>query len=76
MIFSTMKSFQDRLVLLKCADGEAIKAKVLFVDEEYQDVILNVVSTDKPGKWPSGNPSSDSVYAIPLSEIVTVEEVS
>ena len=76
MTFAEMKRFEDKLALLKCADGEVIKAKVLFVDEEYADVILDVASTSKMEKWQKGHPNSDAAYVIPLAEIEFVQEIS
>ena len=48
MTISDLKSFQDCIVVLQLKDGERLRAKVQFVDAEYEDIILDVLETSQP----------------------------
>jgi hypothetical protein len=73
MTFADAKRFEDKTVVLKCTDGELISGKISFVDEEYQDLIIDVTYTSKPDKWTSGHSDPACVYTITLEEIASIE---
>jgi hypothetical protein len=41
----------DRLVRITVVDGEVLTAKVLSVSEEDQDVVYDLLGTDRPEKY-------------------------
>jgi hypothetical protein len=63
---SDLKTFEDREVTLHLHDGEILKARVCFVDTEYEDVIVDVIETNRPEMYK--NPAAS--YTIPASEIL------
>jgi hypothetical protein len=48
MKISGLKPFQDCEVAVHITDGEVLRAKVTFVDLEYEDIIVNVLETHQP----------------------------
>ena len=40
-----LKEFEDCTVILPLTDGEVLKAKIAFVDLEYEDIIVDVLET-------------------------------
>jgi hypothetical protein len=76
MTVRELKAFEGKFALLTCGDGEVIRAKIVFVDAEYRDVIVDVTNTSNPHKWPEGHPTSDCAYTLSLTEIKSVEELS
>jgi small nuclear ribonucleoprotein (snRNP)-like protein len=61
-----LKPLQDRTVYLELCDGEKINAKIVYVDEEYDDVIVDILDTNRPTRYEA----KDTAYTIALSEIV------
>jgi hypothetical protein len=45
---SELKPFQDREVTLHLKDGEVLRAKVDFIDLEYEDIGVTVIETNQP----------------------------
>jgi hypothetical protein len=43
-----VRRFQNKIVTLELVSGEIITVKILFVDELYGDIIVNVVRTNRP----------------------------
>ena len=35
---------------ITCSDGEIIQATIRFIDNEYRDVVCDLLSTTRPGK--------------------------
>jgi len=63
-----LRPFQDHQVVLRLKDGETLKARVVLVDMEYEDIIVDVVETTQPEHYKLPNAS----YTIPASDILTV----
>jgi hypothetical protein len=63
-----LKPFQDCEVTLDLNDGEVLRAKVLFVDFEYEDIIVDVLDTNQPEHYK--DPSA--CYTVDASSIVSV----
>jgi hypothetical protein len=68
MKISELKPFQDCEVALHLKDGEVLRAKVAFVDSEYEDIIVNVLETNQPEHYKDPNAS----YTVAASDIVSV----
>jgi hypothetical protein len=68
MNISDLKPFRNCEVALHLKDGEVLRAKVLFVDSEYQDIIVNVLETNQPEHYKDPNASC----TIAASDIVGV----
>ena len=68
MTISDLKSFQDCIVVLQLKDGERLRAKVQFVDAEYEDIIVDVLETNQPEHYKDQN----ACYTVPASDILTV----
>ena len=68
-----LKNRIDRVVQFRCKDGEVIAGTVHFVSEEEQDVIYDLISSNRMSRYESfGN----SAYRLTFEEIdsVTVPE--
>jgi hypothetical protein len=47
-----LKENQDREVEIRCTDGEVMQVKVLLVSESECDVIYDLISTNRPERYP------------------------
>jgi hypothetical protein len=70
MQFSDVKPFEDREATIQMIDGEQLRAKIVFVDSEYDDVIVDVLETNRPAQYRTVNQKCS--YALPLSELVAI----
>jgi hypothetical protein len=68
MTSSELKDFQDREVILRLTDGETLRVLISFVDMEYEDVIVDIIETDRPGNYRTPG----AAYTILASDIVSV----
>jgi hypothetical protein len=50
------------------SDGEILKARLYWVDEEYQDVIVDVLETTTPERYLN---RENSAFCFPVTEIVS-----
>jgi hypothetical protein len=48
VILEGLKQFLDKTVTLHMADGETLKVRVVFIDNEYEDIIADVVESSQP----------------------------
>lgn len=51
MRIDDLKQFVDKTVTLRMNDGEIVKVKVTFVDEEYEDITAAVVESSCPDHY-------------------------
>ncbi len=51
MTLSDLKQFLDKTVTLRMTNGEIAKVSVRFVDEEYDDLIVDVLETSTPERY-------------------------
>lgn len=58
---------------LRFHDGEIATVRVEFVDAEYEDIIVDIINTNRRDKYKG---PSMSVYAIPAADLATVDEIS
>lgn len=71
MTLYELKKFEDQIVVLHLSDGEKLKAKMSWVNvnSEYDDVIVDVLETNRPEHYKT--PSA--VYTIPCGMIQSIE---
>jgi hypothetical protein len=64
----------DKFTKITCFDGEVIVAKILFVSETEEDVIYDLVSTNRESQYEKhdGQPA----YRIAFKDIEFVEAVT
>jgi hypothetical protein len=74
MKITELKPYEDKTVILHLRYGEIATAKVAFVDAEYEDIIVNIVQTNRPEVYQK--PIDSSSFAIPSSDLDFIEEVS
>lgn len=74
MKITELKPYEDRTVILHLRDGEIATAKIAFVDAEYEDVIVDIVETNRPDAYQK--PIGSSAFAIRLSDLDFIEEIS
>ena len=48
MTIAELRPYQDKTVILHLHDGETATAKIAFVDDEYEDIIVDIIDTDRP----------------------------
>jgi hypothetical protein len=70
LTIAEIKPYQDKTVILKLSNGEITTAKIVFIDTEYEDFVVDVVTTNRPDTYHR----TDSVYAIAAADLVSVEE--
>lgn len=69
MTIGELQQFQDRTVLLHLLDGEILKAKIIFVDMEYEDLVVDVVETNQPEHYKD----PDACYTVRAADISCIE---
>jgi hypothetical protein len=69
--FETLQASIDKLVRVRCRDGEIFIGKALFVSEEEQDLIYDLVSTSKESHYEKTD--QKPVYRIGFQDIDSVE---
>ena len=72
MTLAEIRLYQDKTVTLTLVDGEVATVKIIFVDTEYEDVVVDIVSTNRPGNYRHVGAS----YTIAVVDVVSVQEVS
>jgi hypothetical protein len=70
MTIAEIKPYQYKTVILNLPNGEITTAKILHVDDEYNDFVVGIISTNRPDTYRD----PDSVYAIAAADLVSVEE--
>ena len=65
-----LKRFEGKIVLLRLTDGERLKAKLYWVEWEYDDVIVDVLETNQPEHYKDPN----SAYVILCDMIESIEK--
>jgi hypothetical protein len=67
--YRLLKDHQGKVVRITLADGESALVKVTHVDEEHEDFICDLLSTNLGQKY--ARTSKDAVYAVRFAELVT-----
>ncbi|HEY4679490.1 MAG TPA: hypothetical protein VIJ01_20175 [Candidatus Angelobacter sp.] len=68
MKLSDLKQFVDKTVTLRMVDGEVAKVFVCFADEEYDDIIVNVLESTRSQPY---DPAC--AYTIAAADIVSAQ---
>jgi hypothetical protein len=55
-------------VTLQLKDGEVLRARISFVDLEYEDIIVDVLETNQPEHYKDPN----AAYTLAASDIISV----
>jgi hypothetical protein len=63
---------QDNTVILRLSDGEITRGKIAFADTEYEDIVFDLIRTNRPGTYCE----CDAVYTLAIADLIAVEEVS
>jgi len=66
-----LREFQDCIAVLRLVDGERLKAKISFVDREYEDIIVDVLETNPTEHYKDPN----ACYTVKASDVASVEKV-
>jgi hypothetical protein len=69
MTLDELRRFLDRTVVLRMTDGERATVRVRFVDEEYADLVVDVLETSSPDRY--GDRST--AYTFAASDIASAE---
>jgi len=64
-----LKQLCDKTVILHLTDGEVSKVKIIYVDDEYEDIIADVLETSRPDRYRD----SSAVYTIAAVDIMSAE---
>ena len=51
MELNELKQLCHKTVILQLSDGEVLKVKIIFVDDEYEDIIADVLETSRPDRY-------------------------
>jgi hypothetical protein len=69
MTLDQLKQFLDKTVVLRMTDGERATVRVRLVDEEYADVIVDVLETSSPERYKDRS----AAYAIAAPDVASAE---
>ena len=67
-----LRRHEGKIVRIDCTDGEILEAKIVHVDDEYQDVMYDLVSSTKPEKYKAGKAAA---YVIDWADILDFAEI-
>jgi hypothetical protein len=67
-----LREFQDCIVILCLIDDEVLKAEIKFVDLENEDVVMEVLETNRPAQYKG---PKNAVYAVKAADILSVERI-
>ncbi len=70
MTIAEIRPYQDKTVTLNLSKGEITTAKILAVSDEYNDFIVDIISTNRPDTYRQ----ADSKYVIAAADLVSIEE--
>ena len=68
-----LQEFQDCEAILRLADGEVLKAKINFIDLEYEDIIVDVLKTSRPENYKG---PKNSAYTIRATDVISAERIT
>jgi hypothetical protein len=64
-----LKQFLDKTVTLRMKDGEVAKVRVVFICEEDEDIIADVLHTTRPDNYRD----TSAAYTFSAADIISVE---
>jgi hypothetical protein len=71
MTAAELMELQDATVVLHLKDGEVLRAKIAYVNLEYDDVIVDVLETNRPEHYKDSNAS----YTVRASDVASAQKV-
>jgi hypothetical protein len=66
-----LRSYTDKRVRIVATDGEILLAKIILMQDEYQDFICDVIDTNRDGKYKQ--PLNSASYTILYNDVVAFE---
>jgi len=64
-----LRKCEGSIVKITCSDGEILEAKIVHVDDEYSDVIYDLISST--ANYPKGR---DAAYVVKWDDILDFNE--
>ncbi|MGA7524229.1 MAG: hypothetical protein WBW84_17385 [Acidobacteriaceae bacterium] len=61
-------------MVLHLTDGEIATAKIAFVDAEYEDIIVDIIDTNRPQQYKQS--IRLAAFTIKASDLASVSEIS
>lgn len=74
MTIAELRRYQDKTVVLRLNDGEIATAKIAFVDVEYEDIIVEILETNRPEQYRL--PINSTAFTIRASDLAFVQGTS
>ncbi len=71
MKITELKPYENKTVILHLLDGEIATAKIAFVDAEYEDIIVEIIQTNRPESY--RKPIGSSSFAVRSSDLDFIE---
>jgi hypothetical protein len=73
MTIEELRPYQDKTATLRLYNGEIATVKIVLVDAEYDDIVVEIIQTNRPQQYkgPAG-----STYTIQAVDIASVDEAS
>jgi hypothetical protein len=68
MTLDELKPWEDRVVVLHLHDGEVTTARVDFVDSEYEDIIVTVLSSNRDYMRPD-----QQAFTIAAADVASID---
>jgi len=72
MTVAEVRPYQGKKAIVRLLNGEVATVQIIYVDAEYEDIIVDVVQTNRPENYQQ----SGAAYAISVADIISVEEIS
>jgi hypothetical protein len=69
MTIDQLREYQDRVVILRRTDSEVLKARADFVDLEYEDLVVDILETDRPVQYRG---PKNTVYTVRAADIASI----
>jgi hypothetical protein len=73
VLIAELLPYQHKTVILNLKDGEISTVKILSVETEDDDIIVEIIHTNNPGQYKA---PANSVYLIPASDVASVNDNS
>ncbi|HSE49186.1 MAG TPA: hypothetical protein VLA96_08280 [Terriglobales bacterium] len=65
---------RDAIAVLTFSNGEVVRAKLIMIDDEYEDLLYDILETNRPDRY--AKPLESSAYVSPWTEIESFTEVT
>lgn len=69
-----LRENEGKVLRITSTEGEVMSARVLHVSKEYGDVVIDILSTNRPERYEEmGKEYKDGSWAIPFEFIAKIE---